>query len=178
MAGLIAGPREKNKKTPAGPPLRRRAARARRGGRRSVRKLGLQGRDPCLEGLVLLAGELGHLSHGLKLVAQHDIKIAQDPLSLSPEDSVELPSHALGDACGIIHEPRHIVEKTVRRLRHCSPPSDQGCALRQRMGTGPQARKIPDHPSPPSRAKLFRPPCPNARQDLRPPENPGALART
>src|SRR5215471_9885017 len=80
--------------------------------------LGLERRDTSLECLVLLAREAGRLLDGLELLAPHDVEIAQNALSLAAEQRVELAPHARGDAGGVVHQPRHLVEKPVGRLGH------------------------------------------------------------
>src|SRR5215469_10126712 len=87
-------------------------------------ELGLERGDARLQGLVLLAGKLGHVAHGLELLALDQIEVGKPALRLAAEQGLDLAPHPLGDAGGIVHQPRDLVEEPIAGLRH-------GC-LRQR----------------------------------------------
>src|SRR5262249_36056585 len=46
------------------------------------------------------------------------VEVAQDALGLAAEQRLELASYARRDACRIVHQAGHFVEKTVRGLGH------------------------------------------------------------
>ena len=78
----------------------------------------LQRRDPGLKGFVLLAGEPGHILDGLEFLALDHGEIAQYALRLAAEQRLEFAPHALRSTGRIVHQPRDLVEKPVRRLHH------------------------------------------------------------
>src|SRR5262245_32514953 len=83
----------------------------------------LQRRNPCLERLVFLARQPGHLLDRLKFFTLDNVEIAQNAFGLTTEQGIELTPHPLRHPCGVIHQARHFVEKSVAGLGHASSPA-------------------------------------------------------
>lgn len=65
-------------------------------------KRGFECCDASRKRLILDARLLGHLAHGFKIFARHDIHIAQELLGLSPNKRFRLPPDALCRARGFV----------------------------------------------------------------------------
>src|SRR5882757_8831627 len=77
---------------------------------RRTAELGLQRGDPGLQGLVLLAGQPGHVLDCVELLALDHVEVAQNAFGLVAHDRVDLALDTLGSARGIVHQTADLVE--------------------------------------------------------------------
>src|ERR1700719_4958776 len=94
-------------------PSRRRIGRS-----AGLAKRSLQSGQACLERLVFLARQAGHVLDRLEFLALDHVEIAQDALRLVAKQRLDLAPHALRGAGGVVHQPRHLVEEPVCGLDH------------------------------------------------------------
>src|SRR5262245_33350489 len=103
-------------------------------------RLGLKRRDAGLQRLVLLARQPGHFLAGLEDLAANRVELIEDTLGLGAEQGAELAAYPLGNAGGVVHEPRHLVEKPIVGLGHRNSPNGS-VALGQTMAMATGCRK-------------------------------------
>src|SRR5499426_5196 len=100
----------------SGNPLR--LARHWRGRLAALCKLGFKRGDAGLQGLILLARQPRHVLDRLELLALDHVEVAQDAVGLVADHGIELPPHPRGNAGGVVHQPRKLVEEAVAGLGH------------------------------------------------------------
>ena len=64
-------------------------------------------------------------------LALDQVEIMQPALGLGAEQGIEFAANPLRDACGIVHQPRNLVEESVGGLSHRWPPGLAKSALRR-----------------------------------------------
>src|SRR5262249_13505566 len=78
--------------------------------------------NPRRKALIFLARLRRHLLDRLEFFSRHHVEVAQDALGLGLKDGFDLAPDAARHPGGVVHQPGHFVEESVRRLYHWGAP--------------------------------------------------------
>src|SRR5271156_4777279 len=99
--------------------------------RSSRRELGFERRNARGELFIFGAGERGHFTHRLELLARNEVHAGHQALDLALGERFDLAPRAIGKAGRIGHQAREVVQYAAARLWHRGTPGEWKAAYQQ-----------------------------------------------